>query len=58
MRLGRSLGGSSHHSTGDGRVDVSLVTRAGRVRLQVLLARATLGAVHVLLRSQQLVMEH
>jgi hypothetical protein len=58
LRLGRGLRGSSHHSPRDGRVNVSLVARTGSVRLQVLLARSTLGTVHLVLSSQQLVMEH
>jgi hypothetical protein len=58
LRLGRGLGSSSHHRARDSRVNVGLVTRAGSVRLQVLLARTTLGTVHLVLSSQKLIMEH
>jgi hypothetical protein len=58
LRLGRSLRGSSHHSSRDGRVNVGLIARASSVGLQVLLARTALGTVHLVLSSQKLIMEH
>lgn len=62
LGLGGGLRSRAQHGrTGDGRVNVGLVARAGSVGLQVLLlTRSTLGAraLEVVLRRQQLVMEH
>lgn len=57
LGLGGSLG-STHHSTRDGGVDVSLLAGACIVRLQVLLlARSTLRTVQVVLSSEKLVVQ-
>lgn len=61
LGLRRGLRSRAQHGRArDSRVDVSLVARAGSVRLQVLLLGSTLRAraLQVLLGRQQLVMEN